>query len=147
MSPWTGRSLSNYARRVARRPGDEWRRRVDEQAAELARGSLSPADAYAARLWPESLRVGTDAALPGLSMSSARLDADLLDVVQRLVLALNAINEQQERAGLIGVETGEREELCDYINASLEESGVDLVALEARNGIDRGEIAGRWRDW
>jgi len=149
--PWTRRSLSNYAHQVARRPSDEWQRRVDEQAAELAQGSLSPADAYAARLWPESLRVGTDAALARFEHELRALDfpsdVDLLDVVQRLVLALNAINEEHVRAGLIGIETGEREDLCDYINASLEEAGVDLVALEARNGIDRGEIAGRWRDW
>jgi hypothetical protein len=137
MTPWTRRSLSNYARQVARRPSYEWQRRVDEQAAELAQGSLSPADAYAARLWPESLRVGTDAALARFEHELRALnspsDADILDVVQRLVLALNAINEQHERAGLIGIENDEREELCDYINASLEEYGFDLVALEARN--------------
>src|SRR5215813_14705056 len=112
MSPWTRRSLSNYARQVARRPSDEWQRRVGEQAAELARGSVFPADAYAARLWPESLRVGTDAALGRFEHELRALDspsdADILDLVQRLALALNAVNEQQERAGLIGIETDER---------------------------------------
>jgi hypothetical protein len=136
---------------MARRPSDEWQRRVDEQAADVAQGSLSPADVYAARLWPESLRVGTDAALARFEHELRALkspaDADILGVVQRLVLALNEINEQHERAGLIGYETDEREELCDYINASLEESGIDLEAVEARNGIDRAEIAGRWRNW
>jgi hypothetical protein len=52
-----------YARLMARRPNDEWQQQVDEQAAALAEGSLTPDDAYASRLWPESLRVGTDAAL------------------------------------------------------------------------------------
>ena len=150
--PVDQRSPSNYARLMARRPSDEWQRRVDEQAADVARGSLSAADAYAERLWPESLRVGTDAALAGFELELRALkspsDVDILGMVQRLVLTLNEINERQHmRAGLIGYETGEREELCDYINVSLEESGVDIVALEARNGIDRGEIAGRWRNW
>jgi hypothetical protein len=87
---------------VAGRPSDEWQRRVDEQAAEVAQGVLSPADAYAERLWPESLRVGTDAALArfeyGLRALNSPSDGDILDVVQRLVLALNAINKQHERA-------------------------------------------------
>jgi len=63
------------------------------------------------------------------------------------VLALNKVNEQQGRAGSIGYETGEREELCEYIDASLEESGIDVRALEARREIDHGEIAGNWREW
>jgi hypothetical protein len=136
---------------MARRPSDECQRRVDEQAAALAWGVSFPADAYAARLWPESLRVGTDNALARFERELGALksppDADIIGVVQRLVLALHEINKQQERDGLISYETDEREQLCDYIDASLEESGIDLLALEARNGIDRGEIAGRWRNW
>ncbi len=53
---------------MARRPSDEWRRRVAEEAAELEQGSLSPADASAAVLWPESLLSG-----PRSRASSARL--------------------------------------------------------------------------
>ena len=68
-------------------------------------------------------------------------------MVERVVLALNKINDQHVRTGQIGYETDEREELCDYINASLKESGIDLEALEARNGIEPSEIAGRWRNW
>jgi len=63
------------------------------------------------------------------------------------VLALNKVNERQRDAGSIGYETGEREELCEYIDASLEESGIDVRGLEGRHGIDRAEIAGNWRDW
>jgi hypothetical protein len=136
---------------MARRPSDEWRRRVEEEAAELAQGSLSPDDAFASRLWPQSLRVTTNAALAAfedeLHALVSRSDENALDAVKRVVLALNKINELHIRAGHVGYETGEREELCDYINASLEESGIDVEALEARNGIERGEIALEWRDW
>jgi hypothetical protein len=136
---------------VAERPSDEWQRRVDEQVTEVAQGLLSSADAYAERLWPKSLRTGTDSALASfeheLRALSSPADDDILDVVQSLVLALNEINQQHVRAGLTGYETDEREQLCDYIDASLEESGVDLAALEARNSIGRGGIADRWRDW
>jgi hypothetical protein len=136
---------------MARRPSSEWQQQVDEQAAELARGSLSAADAYATVLWPESLRTETDAALAAFESELRALrsptDEDVLAVVERAVLALNKINERHENKGLIGYETGEREELCAYIDASLEESGIDVAALEARNGLDRHELAGQWRDW
>ena len=136
---------------MAERPSDEWQRKANEQVADIARGVLSPADAYAEQLWPRSLRIGTDAALATfereLHALRAPADADILDVVQRLVLTLNEINQQHVRAGLTGYETDEREQLCDYIDASLEDSGFDLAALEVRNGIGRGEIADRWRNW
>ena len=102
-------------------------------------------------LWPESLRTETDAALAAfegeLRALASPADEDVLAIVERVVLALNEINERHERGGLTGYETGEREELCAYIDAVLSESGIDVEALEARNGIDRGELAGRWRDW
>jgi hypothetical protein len=137
---------------VARRPSDKWQRQVDEQAAEVAQGLLPLADAYAFQLWPESLRVGTDAALAvfedELRALKSPSDEDVMGVVEHVVLALNKINEQHVSAGLVGYETGEREELCEYVDASLEESGIDVEALEARNGIKRRDgIAGRWRDW
>jgi len=136
---------------VARRPSDEWQQKVDEEAAELARGARSPVDAHATVLWPKSLRTQTDAALAAFESELRALrspaDEDVLAVVERVVLALNEINERHVSNGLIGYETGEREELCAYIDASLAESGIDVEALEARNGIDRGELAGQWRDW
>ncbi len=87
------RSRRAYDRPVAMRPSDEWQRRVEEQAAELAQGTLSPEDAYASGLWPESLRVSTDAALAAvedqLRALAAPSDAEVLAVVKRVVLALN----------------------------------------------------------
>jgi hypothetical protein len=50
-------------------------------------------------------------------------------------------------AGHLGYETGEREELCSYIDATLTESGIDVAALDARNGFQRWELGDRWRTW
>jgi len=147
----TGVFARVYDRLVVRRPNGKWQEKVEAEAAELANGSLSPDRAYASVLWPESLRVSTDAALAAFEDELHALvsssDAEILGTVQRLVVALNKINDQHVRSGQTGYETDEREELCDYIDASLEESGIDLPTLEARHGIEHGEIAGQWRDW
>lgn len=140
-----------YHRLVVTRPSDKWQREVEEQAAEIAKGTLSPDRAYASVLWPESLRVSTDAALAAFENELHALvspsDAEVFGVVQRLVLALNEITKQHERAGKIGYETGEREELCDYVDASLEEAGIDVKALAARHGLSQYQITDRWRRW
>jgi hypothetical protein len=135
---------------VARRPNDEWAERVAEEAADLARGSLSPDDASAAVLWPEPLRSGTDSALTAFEDQLGALvspsDEEVMSAVRRVVLALNEVNGQQGRAGVTGYETEEREELCEYIEASLEESGIDVRALAARLGMDQ-PITDNRRDW
>jgi len=86
-------------------------------------GELTPDQICAGRLWPESLLNSTDAALTGFEDNLRTLtspsDEDVFDTVRHLVLALNQINAQH---GGAGYETGEREELCDYIDASLSES-------------------------
>ena len=141
---------------MASRPSDKWRAETEQEAAELAAGTRSPDQAYAAVLWPESLIASTDAALAAFEADLAALlsasenaldDKDVLAVVRRAVLALNAINDQHERADLTGYETGEREDLCDYIDATLTESGIDVAALATRNGREPGELIGEWRTW
>jgi hypothetical protein len=136
---------------MAIRPNEKWQQQVEEQAAELASGELSPDDAYAAGLWPESLRARTDAALADFESELAALksssDDDILGVVRRVVLALNIISDDHNEDGLTSYETEEREDLCGYINASLAEFGIDVQALERRNGIVTGDIAGEWRSW
>ncbi|MGI8450287.1 MAG: hypothetical protein ACR2MP_24550 [Streptosporangiaceae bacterium] len=86
-----------------------------------------------AKLWPESLLTSTEAALTAFEDNLRTLtpssDEDAFDTVKRLVLALNQINAQH---GGAGYETDEREELCDYIDASPSESGINVEALAAR---------------
>ncbi len=114
----------------------------------MAQGALTPDQTCAAKLWPESLLNSTDAALTGfednLRILTSPSDDDVLDTVKRLVLVLNQINAQY---GGAGYETDEREELCDYIDASLSEAGIDVEALTARRDMGRWEITDTWRQW
>ncbi|MFE5399796.1 hypothetical protein ACFQ9Z_00020 [Streptomyces sp. NPDC056580] len=48
---------------------------------------------------------------------------------------------------LAAFETDAREELCDYIDQSLTECGVDGVALTARHGLGRYQLTDKWRRW
>lgn len=77
---------------------------------------------------------------PWLPLSAA--DDDVFAVVERIVLALNALDKAHGR-----IETGEREELCEYIDGALGEAGVDVRALTDRRGIGRHELTDSWRDW
>ncbi|MEU9919664.1 hypothetical protein [Streptomyces sp. NPDC051001] len=61
--------------------------------------------------------------LPGLGEAP---DEQVFAVVERVVLALNAVDDAHNGSAF---ETDEREELCDYIDESLTEHGVDVVAL------------------
>ena len=144
------RDFPVYDHRVAKRPSDVWRERVEEEAAEMARGELSPDDASAAHLWSDQLIAGTDAVLAAfeaeLGALAAPSDRDVLDVVRRAVLALNRVNYRVGDAGLIGIETEERNELGRYFDDSLAESGIDVAALAARNDIPDSDITGG-RDW
>jgi hypothetical protein len=136
---------------VAVRPSTVWRMKVEEQAVEVARGVLAPGQAFALTLWPQSLLVSTDAALAAFENELLELapasDDHVLDVVRHVVLALNKINDEQVDAGEMGYETGEREELCTYIDTTLTESGVNVAALASRRGVSRSEITDEWRNW
>jgi hypothetical protein len=90
----------------------------------------------------EAFQDDPDALLPSAGDTIA--DDVILDAVRRLILDLNAIHRQHVQAGHLGYETGEREELCSYIDA-LTESGIDVAALDARNGFQCWELGDRWR--
>jgi hypothetical protein len=65
-------------------------------------------------------------------------------VVERVVPALNAVDKAHDGSAF---ETDEREELCDCIDQSLTEHGVDAVALTARHGLGRYQLTDKWRKW
>ncbi|MER7710917.1 hypothetical protein ABTX83_10205 [Streptomyces werraensis] len=133
---------------MAERPTTCWRQGIAEEAAEIAAGTLDPECACMAGLFPEKLLTATDAVLdtfedqlPGLDDAS---DEQVFAVVERVVLALNAVDEAHNGSAF---ETDEREELCDYIDQSLTEHGVDVVALTARHGLGRYQLTDKWRKW
>ncbi|WP_326583058.1 hypothetical protein OG889_31265 [Streptomyces sp. NBC_00481] len=119
-----------------------------EEAEELAAGTLDPECACMAGLFPEELLTATDAVLDTFENELRGLaeayDAQIFGAVERVVLALNAVNEAH---GESAYETDEREQLCDFIDQSLTERGVDVVALAARHGLGRYQITDRWRGW
>ncbi|GGT16249.1 hypothetical protein GCM10010271_18920 [Streptomyces kurssanovii] len=75
-------------------------------------------------------------------LGSAAGDEEVLAAVRRVVLALNAVDDEHGAYCTV-----EREDLCEYIDAVLAEHGVDVAALAGRNGMDGDDIAGEWRDW
>ena len=103
-------------------------------------GDELPDEINASVLWPESLIAATDAALAAFENELHALrspsDGAIRGVVERVVLV-----------GHIGYETGEREDLCEYIDSALCESGIDVVALAARNGFRRWPLTDKWRKW
>lgn len=136
-------------RSLPARPTAEWRRRRAWDEAAVAAGTLDPAQAYAAQLYPDSMIASTDGVLAAYEgevggAAAGRADADLLAAVERVVVALNAVNEEHHGAAY---ETEERELLCDHVDAVLVAAGVDVTGLAARQGIGRHEITDRWRDW
>ncbi|MGW1211817.1 hypothetical protein ACWD5F_19550 [Streptomyces sp. NPDC002499] len=133
---------------MVERPTTDWRDGIAEEAEALADGTLDPDCACMAGLFPEELLASTDAVLdtferelPGLGDAD---DTQIFGVVERVVLALNAVNEAHKEGAY---ETDEREQLCDFIDQSLTEHGIDIVALTARHGLGRHQITDKWRKW
>ncbi|MET9119386.1 hypothetical protein ABZX38_35060 [Streptomyces longwoodensis] len=133
---------------MAERPTTNWRRGMAKEAAKLAAGTLDPDCACMIELLPEELLLETDAVLDGFEAELPTLteghDAQIFAAVERVVLALNAVNAAHDECAL---ETDEREQLCAYIDKALTEQGVDVAALTARHGLGRHELTDRWRDW
>lgn len=122
-----------------------WRREVAKQDAAVAAGTLPREEAYAVELWPPEFTAAVDGVLDAYEREvrslPVRTDDAMWAAVERVVLALNDSDDQGH------IETGEREELAEYIDQVLEAAGVDVRALTARRGIDRAELTDEWRDW
>ncbi|MFG2887755.1 hypothetical protein ACGFYV_36720 [Streptomyces sp. NPDC048297] len=124
---------------MAERPTTNWRNRVAEEAEALAAGTLDPECACMAGLFPEELLTSTDAVLdtfeselPGVGEAD---DAQIFGVVERVVLALNTVNEAHNACAY---ETDEREQLCQFIDQSLTEHGVAIDVLRGPQAIVGG---------
>ncbi|MFF4843704.1 hypothetical protein [Streptomyces collinus] len=133
---------------MAERPTTNWRKGIAEEAAELAAGTLDPDCACMVDLFPDELLAATDAVLDAFEARLPALaeggDDQVFAVVERVVLALNAVNEAHDECAF---ETDEREQLCLYIDEALTEQGVDVAALTASRGLGRHELTDQWRDW
>ncbi len=137
-----------YSPTMAVRPSQRWREGVEQDEREIEAGILGPEDGCMAALFPESLLTRTDEVLAAFEAEVAALndpsDEQVFAAVRNVVLALNQVNREH---GGAGYETGEREQLCDYIDKTLAESGIDVPALAERNDLGRYAITDRWRTW
>lgn len=137
-----------YGPPMSERPTTSWRKGIEKEQHELAAGTLDPDCACMAELFPEQLITSTDNVLDAFDANVSALqgatDERVFATVQRVVLALNAVNDEH---GGAAYETDEREQLCHYIDEVLSEQGVDVVALTARHGLGRYELTDQWRDW
>ena len=134
------------------RPSQKWQRTTTEQVERIARGEIDEdhAEAWAVRLWPAAPVAKIDEVLAVYEADIAALaesgavpgDEAVLVAAEKAVTGLNEIDLEH---GLI--ETGEREELCEYVDAVPRSQGVDMAALARRHGFDDGDLAGLWRDW
>lgn len=135
-------------RPMANRPTGGWREGIEEEARDIASGKLDTDEAFMSELFPETLLSRTDQALSDFESEVAALsgpsDEQVFGVVERVVLSLNAINDDHNGSGY---ETSEREMLCHYIDETLTEAGIDVEALTTRHGLSRYAITDRWRQW
>ena len=133
---------------MLKRPTTDWRDTIEEQTAQIAAGELEKDDAWALKFWPlamidaaDPLMASFEATLAGLGTEPT--DESILAAVKDLVLALNTVDDEHGHP----FETSEREQLCEYIEKALEDAGIDVAALTARQGIDRHGITDKWRNW
>ncbi|MBG0830197.1 hypothetical protein HS041_20750 [Planomonospora sp. ID67723] len=128
------------------RPTDRWRKRIETEAQQIAAGELAASEAYYAARYGDAVTPAEEAfrvfeeELKTLATAS---DDHVFAAVERVAVALNTIDAE---CG-VGFDTLDREDLCDYIDASLSGAGIDVDALAARRGIGRAEITDEWRDW
>ncbi|RVX41122.1 hypothetical protein EDD27_3591 [Nonomuraea polychroma] len=140
--------MGRYAWLMAIRPTVLWREGLEEEARQVASGELRADWADKAEMFPETMLSRTDEALEAFERDIACLDVQsddtVLAAVKRLILKLTTTNRDHDDDTYA---TGERDQLCTYIDEVLAEAGVDLDGLAARHGIPRRDIADEWRTW
>ncbi|MFC7533230.1 hypothetical protein [Actinoplanes sp. GCM10030250] len=131
---------------MMQRPTVRWRDQVAAQEAAVTGGTLAPDKAYAIHLWPPAFTVAVDTVLADYERDVAAVDPTsdeaIWAAVETVVKGLNAADEPHG-----AIETGEREELAEYVDAVLTAAGVDVSALTARRQLGRAELTDTWRDW
>ncbi|GIH27923.1 hypothetical protein Aph01nite_62330 [Acrocarpospora phusangensis] len=98
---------------------------------------------------PEEFRAATEHALASFDAEIAQFadpsDEDVFAAVRRVVEALNEVAESDPGTSY---DTIDRENLCDYIENALTESGIDVEALASRRGLHpTASLTDEWRDW
>jgi hypothetical protein len=131
-------------------PTEYWRNRKAEERQRFLAGKIAAKDCFMEQLFPDEFIERTDALLKEFissisTFSSTEADySRVMAAIQLLVIELNKINDDFD--GSV-IETGEREELCEFIDNVIIERGIDIEALAASQDCDRNELTDEWRDW
>ena len=135
---------------MTQRPTTLWRNQRQDQQTAVAAGSLEREKAYMLDLFPEAFLGPADALLDSYDAEIAAAPRDasgysaIMSAIEKLVLALNTLNEEGHGAW---IETGERESLCEYIDQVIVDHGINIDALAASQDLERYELTDEWRDW
>jgi hypothetical protein len=125
-----------------------WRDEKINEKRQFEAGEIDASECCMAELFPDEFINETEPLLQSLADRISDIDEldypAVSDAIKTLVMALNQINEKFDQAV---IETGEREQLCQFIEDVIEESAVDLGKYAVNFGCDSSEITDTWRDW
>ena len=125
-----------------------WREDKAEEKREFDAGEINEDDVCLDQLFPDQFIADTELVLVEFAGAIAATEVRDYDSVMNsiisLVVKLNEINDKYD-GGVI--ETGEREQLCQYIEDVIAESKIDLEAYAKSRECDTNEITDSWREW
>ena len=129
---------------------DTWRERKAEEKRERDAGEISADECILDQLFPDAFIDRTEHLLRVFASSiegCSTLTNDypkVMKTIEALVVALNKVNEDFDHKV---IETGEREELCDFVDQVLIAKGIDIEDLAAFHGCEANALTDEWRDW
>ncbi len=131
-------------------PTDMWREHKADEKRQFLAGEITADECYMDKLFPDAFIEITHGKLNEFNAAIAACPPTeeaypkVMQAIESLVTDLNDINEDFDGAA---IETGEREALCEFIDAVIVERGIDIDALAASQDCDRYELTDEWRDW
>ena len=127
---------------------ETWREDKAEEKREFEAGEIAEDELCLDQLFPDQFIADTEPLLvefAGAIAATNALDYDnVMNSIKSLVEKLNEINDKYN--GEV-IETGEREQLCQYIEDVISESAIDLDAYAKSMECDKNEITDLWREW
>ena len=125
-----------------------WREDKAEEKREFEVGEITEDDACLDQLFPDQFIADTELVLiefaGAIAATEARDYGSVMHSIMSLVVKLNENNDKYD--GEV-IETGEREQLCQYIEDVISESTIDLEAYAKSRVCDKNEITDLWREW
>ena len=125
-----------------------WREDKAEEKREFEVGEITEDDVCLDQLFPDQFIADTELVLiefaGAIAATEARDYGSVMHSIMSLVVKLNENNDKYD--GEV-IETGEREQLCQYIEDVISESTIDLEAYAKSRECDKNEITDLWREW